>query len=1051
MKKVFNGNEACAYISYAFTEIASLYPITPSTSMAEAVERWVALGKTNIYGAVPEAITMESENGSAGLIYGAAKSGALAVTYTCSQGLLLMIPTLYKLAGERLPVVIHNTSRTVATNALSIYGDHSDVMAARQTGVLMLASGNVQEVAIFATLAHKAALASRLPLLHFFDGFETSHELRDIQVPSYDRLKKVIPETDLAATRQQALSNFRPVASGTSQTPELFFQQRETVEAAYSDLPEKMESWLQEINQLYPGNHSLVEYIGAPDAKEILVVMGSAQETVKEVVNQQIQQHAKIGAIILHLYRPFPVELFLRRLPETVKKIMVMDRTKEPGSIGEPLLLDVQQACQNQQLLISGCRYGLGGKEVTPQQIEAIYLFLKNQETSRRVTVGITDDLMNSSLPLEESELPTIFSGEEFICLGTGNDGSITGFRGLAKVISQLTDKHVQCRFEHSPLKSGDLTKSSLRVSQEEIIKGYGVDKAHHILVNQINYLQRVDILSHLRPGANIILNFKGDEAQLQKMLPADLINGFLEKKINLYCVPAEKIGREYQLGIKLNCLMIAALLHILAGESAERWIYAYQKLFKTADFMSDPEYYQRTCAGMQEARESLQKVQLQPVFEGEATISEEKSPFEEKIRLPCYYRQSQKITTKILAELDLSAGNYPLPTSQKSNDCGTCHLRLQCSDTGCQRGPSLLQAAGACRGCGETPYMSLLTQLFGPRLAIANATGCSSIWGGSAPDVAYRKNAKGLGPVWANPLFENNSSFGRGLEVGQAWQRQQALAKLQQLILTDYQPLRIKVLAKKIIASKGFDVEIVQEFLQQTEESLDPNIQQLRQQSYALIKRSQWIVGGDGWAYDIDFGGIDHLLSSGQDVNILILDNSGYANTGGQLSKGTDLGVKAKLATNGSLRQKKQFAAYALQYDNVFVAEVSVMADSKQTETALLAAERHPGVSVVIAHSHCVLHKSEASGPQLARLATDSGYWPLFIRDPQKEIPFVWHSSPEVVEDKLRDFIKLQADYQPIRENSVLYQKFQKNIKKNLHHLQILARLDNEGWGWKD
>lgn len=1058
MKKVMNGNQAAAYISYAFTEVASLFPITPATPMAEVVEAWSANGRRNAFGEIPQMMTMGSENGSAGLIHGAAKAGALAATYTCSQGLLLMIPTLYKLAGERLPVVIHVAARSIATSALSIYGDHSDVMAARQTGVMMLASGNVQETALFATLAHVAAIRSRLPMIHFFDGFDTSHEIRDIQLPSYQKLAHLLPSASLSSVRQQALSNLRPVMSGTSQMPDLYFQQRESAEAAYQGLPEKMEAWLQEISPLFPGNHSLVEYIGVPDAQRVMIIMGSAQETVKEVAQQLNKSGEKVGVLVIHLYRPFPTELFLRRLPITAKEICVMDRTKEPGSTGEPLLLDVQQACRQRKVNITGCRYGIGGKEVTPEQVAAVYTHLKQAQRPATVTVGITEDLCQSSLPIPAFP-EEVFSGQELICLGTGNDGSVAGFKGLAQVITQLTDQRVQCRFEYSPLKSGDLTKSYLRFSPQPITKGYRVMTADLMLVNDIAYFQRLDIPDHLKKGAKLILNFKGDLQTLARRLPRGTLRRLLEKQIQVYCLPATQLARKHRLGPKINCLMIAAILRCLPELPVQRSLHTYQKVLKKAAFMADPSYYQATCQGMAEIPELFAQLQLAelPEREQQPELTEE-TAFQRKISTPCLKGRSEQITTGTLQELDLTAGNYPLPqekTAVNQQQCETCPLQQEgCDGVACEAhrlGPSLLDGSSACRGCGETPYFKLLTQLFGPRLAIANATGCSSIWGGSVPQLAYRQNADGCGPVWANPLFETNSSFGMGLQLGHRFQREHLLESLTAVIEEAGTPESIKAAGQRLLATNGKEVQAVAEFMAAAADHGDPRICKLREQSYGLIDRSQWLVGGDGWAYDIDFGGLDHLLASGQNLNILILDNGAYANTGGQTSKGADQGAKLKLASNGNFRQKKDFAAYAMSYEDVYVAQVSVMADPQQTQQVLLEADQHEGVSVVIAYSHCVIHQAKASGAKLSQLAVASGYWPLFRYRPQEKRPFSADCGGTYNEEKLQEFIDLQGRYAFLHTDQQQRETFLAHIKRKVRRLRIFQQLVNSDGGWNE
>lgn len=1143
MQKIIDGNEAAAYVAYAFTEIASLYPITPSTKMTELVEKWSAQGKKNSFDQPVETIQMESENGSAGVMYGAAKAGALASTFTCSQGLLLMTPTIYKLAGEQLPGVVHVAARAIATSALSIYGDHSDVMALRQTGAIILSSSSVQTAALYSAVAHLAAVQYHLPVIHFFDGFDTSHELRKVTVPTYRQLSKSIDTRAFESFKENGVSNLDPKASGTSQMPDLYFQQREAVNPVYLEAVAGIEEILQSLNPLFDSLSSTVEYFGAANAKKVIVLMGSAASTAKEVV-EKLLANEEVGVITLHLYRPFPATLFLKRLPETVEDICVMDRTKEPGGTGEPLLLDVQRmiAESRSNIKVNGCRYGLGGKEVTPEQIAAVFHEMGDWQNKQSAVVGINDDLTKLSLKVKEEHALPESDAKEVILLGTASDGMVTGTQDLTRLIGGLTELDVQARFEFSPIKSRHVTQSFLRLSPKPIFASYNCSSADLIVLAQASYLKYEAILKKLKPNGKLLINFSGSIEGLLHHCSAEIRNHLIEKKIELFLVPASHLARNYQLGPKISCLMITALLEITSYVPNQQALARYQELLEDADYMLDTEYRHSVYQAMEEIKQQIRQVTLS----SSEAFAEETSSIVSKNRLAkitqaCQNFKGNEISTKDLFDHQLQSGAFPL-TDQDSlisldleqapcwqaENCLKCNLcsavcphsaiqpQLNANErigeeqslpydeqtafsleidlekcTGCllcqevcpaqskalvkkeipevasERVPKLeasevvfpkndhslrtsqfnkplLQASGACPGCGETPYLKLLTQLFGERLSIANATGCSSIWGASAPFVAYRRNEEGHGPIWANSLFENNSSFGLGMKLGFDRTRKNCFEQLGKVTKDTTYPAKLRRLCQQLIDEQGRNAATIVSFMETTKDTLDTRILRLRAKSHYLINRTHWIVGGDGWAYDIDFNGIDRLLAQNENVNILILDNSGYANTGGQASSAVEKNVTVKLASNGKKTIKKDLALYAMQYPNAYIAQVSLFADAKQTHRAFVEAERHEGVSIIIAYAHCVLHKSTYSGIEESRLATESGYWPLFRYDPNKRRRFKLDTS-HFSEKYLEQYLRSQPRFSAIMKDQEKQKELVTTIKRRQRNYALMTELFNQ------
>ncbi|MEQ2466058.1 pyruvate:ferredoxin (flavodoxin) oxidoreductase [Niallia hominis] len=1118
MEKVMSGNETAAYISYAFTEIASLFPITPSSPMAEKVEQWSSEGQVNLFGTTVQTIQMESETGSAGVLHGALKSGALATTYTCSQGLLLMIPALYKMVGELLPGVLHVSARTVATSGLSIYGDHSDVMAIRQTGTVMLASGNVQEVGLFAAVAHMAAVELRLPVLHFFDGFETSHEVRKIQVPSYQALRKVYNEQGLVDFRNDCLSNFNPKVTGGSFMPDLFFQQRESINGLYNQAETVIESLIQQLNPLFGILSSSVEYFGTRDAERIIVIMGSAQETVKAVVESLHQKGEKVGLLVIHVYRPFPKKIFLERLPEKVKEICVMDRTKEPGASGEPLLLDVQHVCTqaDRPVRIIGCRYGIGGKDVTPEQIRGIFKNMATWPREKSGVIGITDDATCLTIPQEEIEDP--FAGTEIIAFGFGSDGSTSGIREITKVIGHLTDYDVQNIVHYSPVKSRNLTVSTLRIHSKSIKAAYPVKSGDVVMATQSSYLNRIELISSIKQKGKLLVNYSGDSNMLKKTISNESLALLQEKEAEIYLIPASNLARKYELGPKINCLMMTAFLKLTDYIPFDEGLAYYKQLLKRNEFMKNVDYCYATYQAMEDILSQIKQFKWTAE---KVTPQKKELVYSDTTRKPYHYFLNE-VTTKEMVDNHLQGGDFSpltqpgkqfvesqgIPCWQKDqcigckkcqiicphnaihistsqikqgekefeliidpDRCTGCHL---CVDTCPVQGKALhlincspvelkekrnafrlkkeqivktesdyFDPRGACAGCGETPYLHMLTELFGERLNLVNATGCSSIWGGSVPFSAYKKNEKGHGPTWSSSLFENNSAFGLGIHAGYQKIREESYQLLKSIIKDENTPLNVRNLCQEVMKDKGYHIDLIEELMSAISDTLDPALQQLQAQRQFLLKRSQWLVGGDGWAYDIDFNGIDHLISRNENVNILILDNGGYANTGGQASKSSGKGTKMKFASAGNPLARKDLSLFAMMYEHAYVAQVSIFADPYQTQKTIKEAERYEGVSIIFAYSHCVIHKTEVSGIENSRAAVNSGYWPLFRYRPHKKKRFV-RDHCTFSEEALNKYLAGDPRFEIIRHSDLKAELLLEIMKRNRNYL-ILEQLVNE------
>lgn len=1101
-RKTMDGNTAAAYISYAFTELAAIYPITPSSTMAELVDQWSAQGKHNLFGQPVKVVEMQSEAGAAGVVHGSLKTGALTTTYTASQGLLLMVPNMYKIAGEMLPGVFHVASRAVTTNALNIFGDHTDVMATRQTGFAMLAESSVQEVMDLAPVAHLAAIEANIPFLNFFDGFRTSHEIQKIEVLDYEELAQLVNHEKLAAFRQKAMNPNHPTTSGTNQNPDIHFQQRETINQHYQTLPETVRFYMKKINALRGTNYDLVDYYGAADAEEVIVSMGSSTQTIQQTVDHLCASGRKVGVLSIHLYRPFPLEVFLEKMPATVKSIAVLDRSKEPGANGESLLLDVQSAMYDAAIrpTIIGGRYGLGSKDVTPDQIVAVYdeLIKPKASQKKRFTIGITDDVTQLSLPSKgtlDLTDPSTFQAKFW---GFGSDGTVGANKSAIKIIGDHTEKYVQGYFHYDSKKSGGLTVSHLRFGDTPIRSTYLIEHADFVACHTPAYLHTYDLLKGLKKGGTFLLNTTWSQEQILNNLPKKMKRYLAENEIRFYTINAMQLAMEVGLGGRINTAMETAFFYLANIIPTEEILPILKEEALKSYRHKSMAIVEKNQAAIDRTIELLQEI---PVPSEWATIevpertSTAMTQFVREIVEPINRQEGNQLSVGTLVRNQMTEGVIPVGTtavekrgiavevpewlSDRCTMCNECAFvcphaairpfladedelteapegfivremrgangqkyRIQVSVedcTGCglcveacpakgkaltmrpyeeqkeqalnwafamtlrqkenpakpgtvlgsQFNKPLLEFSGACAGCGETPYVKLLTQMFGDRMMIANATGCSSIWGGTSPVSPYTTNHLGQGPAWSNSLFEDNAEYGYGMFLANQTRREKLAAQLQSLKAAVSEELQALIddwdlhreesagtqqRAAKLIAAL------------EAEASTTPQLNKILQEKDLFVKPSQWMIGGDGWAYDIGFGGIDHVLASGADVNILVLDNEVYSNTGGQVSKATPTSAIAKFAASGKFVSKKDLGMMAMTYGHVYVAQIASGANQMQTIKAFEEAERFPGPSIIIAYTPCITHGLAGGMRQSlkeAQEAVASGYWSLYRYNP--------------------------------------------------------------------
>ena len=1135
-----DGNYAAAHVAYMFSEVAAIYPITPSSTMAELVDEWAAQGRKNIFGETVKVVEMQSEAGAAGAVHGSLQSGALTTTFTASQGLLLMIPNMYKISGELLPGVFHVSARALAAQSLSIFGDHQDVMAARQTGFAMLATSSVQEVMDLAGVAHIVALKARVPFLHFFDGFRTSHEIQKIELIDEASLTALLDRDALKAFRARALNPEHPVTRGTAQNPDIYFQTREAANKFYEAVPDMVAETMREISKITGRDYKPFVYYGDPEAEEILIAMGSVTETIKETIDYLRKQGRKVGLVTVHLYRPFSAKYFFDVLPKSVKRVCVLDRTKEPGAEGEPLYLDVKSMFYGSDMhpMIIGGRYGLSSKDTTPAQILAVFENLAAAAPKEHFTVGITDDVTNLSLPVGE-EISLAKPGTfEALFFGLGADGTVGANKNSIKIIGGSTNKYCQAYFSYDSKKSGGYTSSHLRFGDLPITSPYLVTTPDFVACHVPSYVDKYDVLKGLKPGGSFLLNSVHDVETTCATLPDHMKSYLAKNHINFYVINATKIAAELGLGSRTNTIMQSAFFKIAnvipfekaveemkhailksygkkgedivnmnyaavdAGGNAvvkvevpAEWASIEDRGFEHTSNASYPEFVRKIV----EPINGLKGDQL-PVsaFNGreDGTWDNGTAAYEKRgiaVNVPewqianciqcnqCAYVCPHAVIRPFLAT-DEEAAASGMEWKQGLGETKAYKFRIQISPldcTGCgncvdvcpakekalvmrplesqlpqqknwdyvtskigykqvvdktksvknlQFSQPLFEFSGACAGCGETPYIKAITQLFGDKMMVANATGCTSIYSGSAPSTPYCTNEKGQGPAWANSLFEDNAEFGLGMHIGIEKLRDRIQETMEEAIANcDKCSEELKGVMKEWIANRGSSAasaEVTARLIPLMEACGCDYCKKILEHKDWLVKKSQWIIGGDGWGYDIGYGGVDHVLASGQDVNILVIDTEVYSNTGGQSSKATPVGAVAKFASSGKRIRKKDLGAMAMTYGYVYVAQVSIGGSQQQLFNVLKEAEAYPGPSLIIAYAPCINHgiKGGMSRTQtVVKEAVACGYWHLWHYNPQLEAegknPFVLDSK-EPDWTKFREFLMKEVRYTSLQKS---------------------------------
>ncbi len=1143
---MIDGNEAAAYVAHKTNEVCAIYPITPSSPMGEWSDTWSAMNKKNIWGTVPDVVEMQSEGGAAGAVHGALQAGALTTTFTASQGLLLMIPNMFKIAGELTSTVFHVSARTVATHALSIFGDHSDVMATRSTGFALLASGNVQEVMDMALIAQAATLESRIPFLHFFDGFRTSHEVQKIIQLTDDEISTMVDDDLVKAHRSRGLNPNQPVLRGTAQNPDVFFQARESCNPYYEATPDIVQKVMDKFAQVVGRKYSLFDYVGAPDADKVIVIMASGSDTAHETVDYMLAKGEKVGILKVHLYRPFSIKHFITALPKSVKSIAVMDRTKEPGSAGEPMYKDIVTAIMEQPEYFSslpkviGGRYGLSSKEFTPAMVKSVFDELDKTQPKNHFTVGINDDVSNTSL---EYDPDFVLHGEDVfrgMFYGLGADGTVGANKNSIKIIGDGTDNFAQGYFVYDSKKSGSMTISHLRFGKEQLRSPYLIDKANFIACHQFVFLETHDVLKSADPGATFLLNSPYSADEVWDHIPATIKRQIVSKKIKFYVIDALNVAKLTGMGVRINTIMQTCFFAISGVLPPEEAIAKIKEAIKKTYGNKGEEIVQKNYKAVDETLNNLQEVAIpgaDAADDSMAGMVSEKAP-----------EFVKNVTSKIMSglgdDLPVSAfpadGTWPTATTQweKRNiasevpawdpevciQCNKCALvcphgviRMKVYDdellkdapetfqsakprgkewvageaftlqvavedcTGCAlcvevcpaknktdtkrkainmveqlplreaeranwdffldlpevdrrrvkqntvKGAQLLQPlfefSGACAGCGETPYVKLVSQLFGDRMIVANATGCSSIYGGNLPTTPWAKNTEGRGPTWSNSLFEDNAEFGLGFRLTIDKQTQFA----RELLVDLKDQIGADLVTAILDADQTEEAVIfeqrkrVAKVIEKIKDLDSPQAKQLLMIADNLVKKSVWIMGGDGWAYDIGYGGLDHVLASGRNVNILVMDTEVYSNTGGQASKATPYGAVAKFAAAGKASNKKDLGMMAMNYGNVYVAQVAMGSSDVQTVRAFLEAESYDGPSIVIAYSHCIAHGiNMLHGLNQQKLAVDSGHWLLYRYDPRRadegQNPLRLDSKEPTT--KIRDYIYNETRYKMLTKS---------------------------------
>ncbi len=1182
--KTMDGNNAAAYVSYPFTDVAAIYPITPSSVMAEVTDQMTVKGEKNLFGQEVKVAEMQSEAGAAGTVHGSLAAGALTTTYTASQGLLLMIPNMYKIAGELLPCVIHVSARCVASHALNIFGDHSDVYACRQTGFAMMCSSNVQEVMDLGAVAHLSTIKGRVPVLHFFDGFRTSHEIQKIEKWDYKDLGEMLDWDAAQSFRNRALNPEHPVLRGTAQNGDIFFQAREACNEYYDKFPAIVEDYMNKVNAKIGTNYKLFNYYGAPDADHIIIAMGSVCDTIEETIDYlNSTAGTKLGLVKVRLYRPFVAEKLIEAIPDTVKQISVLDRTKEPGSLGEPLYLDVVAALKGSKfdkVTICGGRYGLGSKDTTPAQIKAVYWNdCKKAEFKSRFTIGIKDDVTNLSLDTEEklNSAPKGTTACKF--WGLGADGTVGANKNSIKIIGDHTDMYAQAYFAYDSKKSGGVTVSHLRFGTSPIKSTYLVNMADFVACHNQSYIDKYNMVQDIKPGGTFLLNCQWNAQELETHLPGQVKRYIAENNIKFYTIDGVGIGKKIGLGNRINTVLQAAffkLANIIPIDDAVK----YMKDAATASYSKKGDAVVKmnhdaidagvsgivevkvpaewknaadTAMGMPAATgnrkdlvDYVNKIQI-PVNAQEGdklpvsafkdmpdgTFPQGSAAYEKRgiaVDVPAWNSENciqcnfcayvcPHAVIRPVAMTDDELAKAPAGAKEKAlkmtgvngmnfvmtvsaldcTGCGSCAnvcpgkkgakalvmqpLESQLAEQelfaygqslpekkevaekfkettvkGSQFKQPLLEFSGACAGCGETPYAKLVTQLFGDRMYIANATGCSSIWGGSAPSTPYTVNKDGKGPAWANSLFEDNAEYGYGMFLAQNTLRQRAVAKLLEMQKSANAELKTAIENYLSTLNNGIEnIPATAALVTALEADNSAAAKDVLQLKDYLGKKSMWVFGGDGWAYDIGFSGLDHVIASGEDVNIFVFDTEVYSNTGGQASKSTPTGAIAQFAAAGKEVKKKDLAGIAMSYGYVYVAHIAMGADMNQCIKAISEAEAYNGPSIIIAYAPCINHGIKAGMSKAMdeeKKAVEAGYWHLFRYDPRLKAegknPFQLDSKVPAVDEKYKEFLMGEVRYNSlVRQNperaEKLFNKAVENAKSRYDYLVRLSKLYGE------
>ncbi len=1138
-----DGNEAAATMAYPFTEVAAIYPITPSSPMAGLTDAWSAKGRKNAFGQTVTLTEMQSEAGAITAVHGALQTGSLATTYTSSQGLMLMVPVLYRIAGERLPAVLHVASRTVGTHAMSIFGDHSDVMACRQTGFAMLSAGSVQEVADLAPVAHLSAIKGRVPFMHFFDGFRTSHEINKIELPDEAAVTALIDQDALRAFRDAALNPEHPMLRNTVQNGDVYFQVREANNTFYTQLPDIVENYLAEMAKITGRAYHAFDYFGAPDATDVVIAMGSVSGVIAEVAKKLVSAGKKVGFLQVHLYRPFSAKHFLAALPETVRRIAVLDRCKAMGGVGEPLFEDVCSVLMSSErsIRVIGGRYGLSSKDTDPAQIAAVYENLASDHPVRSFTIGITDDVTHLSLsavPFEENTQGVV----RCKFWGLGGDGTVGANHNTVRIINDNTDKFAQAYFEYDAKKSFGVTKSHLRFSSKPITSSYYVKQADFVACHHQSYIGQYDIVDEVVPGGTFLLNCSWKETELEAHLPARVKKQIAEKNIAFYVINANQIAQELGLGSHTNTVLQAAFFALMQVIPTEKALDMIKAAVTKTYFAKGDDVVARNVAAIDAGARLVQRVSVPACWAQaeEETASRESVPAVVRNLLePINRQKGDELPVSAFAgyedgRIDMGltafekrgiALNIPVWDASKCIQCNRCalvcphavirpyllsdeekaaapagfdtipangaakglHFAIQVSAldcTGCgscvaccpakekaitmqpavftqaqkkrwnygltikdkgdifspytikgsQFRTPLIEFSAACAGCGETPYAKLLTQLFGDRVYWANATGCSQAWGSPMPGIPYTTNARGFGPAWTNSLFENNAEMELGMFLSVTKQRER-----QKELVAQYADLTGSAVAKAWLdAFDDFDASRAASdaLIAELEQSGSPLAKTILERKDQLAKKCFWMFGGDGWAYDIGFGGLDHVIASGEDINVFIVDTEVYSNTGGQSSKATPLGAVAQFASSGKKSKKKDLGAILKTYGNVYVAQVAMGADPNQLIRALKEAQEHKGPSVIIAYTPCVAHGIKAGMSNVQnemKRAVDAGYWTLYRYNPDAP-------QPMTVDSK-----KPTMDYEEFLNGEVRYAALRRTFPE---HAEVLFKIAKEDSG---